>query len=459
MPDALTPPAAPMLRRDLGLLEATTIVMGSMIGSGIFFVPNLVASEVPDPLLVIVVWVFAGLLTLAGALTYAELAAMYPESGGQYVYMREMFGRKWAFLNGWSIFLASKSGALAAVAVAFATALGTLTGAAGIATKLVAVGTVVFLTAVNYVGVRFGGRVQDVMTFLKIAAVLGLTAAAFLLPSTGGSAPSFLGEVPSGLALVSAIGVAMLAANFAYDGWYNATQVAEEIRNPRRNVPLAMIGGVLGVMAIYVVVNLAYLHVLGARGVAGVAEDDFVGGAVAEAIGGETGRRLLTAAVLVSTFGTVNAVILTGARIYFAMARDGVFPEAVAGVHPRFATPHRSLVLQAVWGSVLVLSGTFEQLVTYEIFLTFVFVVFTTVGFFHLRRRDPHRPRPYRVPLYPWVPIAFLVFAGLFLANAVLRRPFEAGVGILLTLAGLPLYWWFGREVVEEVVVSPTEDG
>lgn len=436
------PEPEPSLRRDLGPTEAITIILGSVIGSGIFFVPGDVAREVGSAKLVLLVWVAAGLVNLAGAIAYAELAGMFPRSGGQYVFIRETYGRLLGFLQGWSIFLATKTGTLAAVAVAFAMALDALVDLPEYGVKWAAMLLVTGLTWVNFLGVRLGGLVQNVSTGLKVAALAGLIAAGLLLEGDATAFEAAALTTPTGLALLSAAGVAFVAVHFAFDGWYNASQVAEEIREPQRNVPKATVVGTVVVLALYLLAQVAYLKVLGPER---LAASDFPGADLAEAVLGAPGRTVLAIAVLVSTFGTINAMVLTGPRIYFAMARDGVFFRALARVHPRHATPSTSILVAWCWSLVLIATGTFEQLVTFSIFVTWVFLSLAALAVFLLRRRLPDHPRPYRAWGYPWVPGVFLVFALAFVVNTLVRRPVEAGAGLLLLAAGLPIYWYWNR--------------
>lgn len=447
-PEGSTPDDAPgegaNLRRDLGYVDATSVMVGSMIGSGIFIVPGLVAEAVPHPGLIVGVWIFAGLLILAGAITFAELAAAFPESGGAYAFIREAFGQPWAFLNGWAIFAANKTASVAVLAFLFATYVADLVPLpAGWGVKTVALALIVLLTALNYVGVRYAGIVQSLSTILKVVALVAIAAAGLAFAPQASDAGQVL-SLPQGLGLLSAVGVALVPAFFAYDGWANAPQIGDEVRNPERNLPLALITGMLLVTVVYALMNVAYLKVLGT---AGFAESLFPAAEVAEALVGPAGRDVIVATVLVSLFGTTNAVIISGPRVYYAMARDGVFFDAVEGVHERFGTPHVSILLQGAWASVLLLLGTFEALLNYVIIVSWIFYGLAAYGVFKLRRDRPGLERPYEAWGYPWVPAVFVLLAAGFVVNSLVRLPVDSIAGLLLVASGLPFYhfWSTGR--------------
>lgn len=447
------------LRRDLGPLAATSVVVGSMIGSGIFFGPQIVAWQFsshgiePTTPLVLSVWTVAGLLSLLGALTFTELAVAMPESGGQYAYIREAFGPTLGFLQGWSSFFIGKAGSIAALAVAFGNLLSELEGGtfvtAGLDIDLIAVGLITGLTLVNYVGVKFGGWVQSATTILKVAALVLLAGVAvFAVPSGD---PIALAPVEGSGSLLAAFALALVPALWAYDGWYNSTQVAEEVEDPDRNLPISLVGGTLLVTAVYAATNWAYLNVLGGRGLAGIREAlgdvgaaqaaQSPAGLTAQLLGGDPLSTVILVGVLVSIFGTCNAVILTGPRIPFAMARDGVFFDSLTGVHEDFATPHVALLLQGLVALILALSGTFNQLITLVVFSIWLWVGLGGLALFQLRRERPEMARPYEVPAYPWVPAAFVLLAFAFAVNLVLEAPMESLIGTAIILAGLPVYW------------------
>ncbi len=447
-----------------------------MIGSGIFFGPQIVAWQFattgiePTPTLVLSVWAVAGFLVLLGALTFAELATAMPESGGQYAYLREAYGNGLAFLQGWSSFFIGKAASISALAVAFGSLLSELEGGAyvspGLDVQLVAIALIVSLTLVNYVGVRFGGWVQSVTTILKVAALVGLGIAALLLPVRGSLPPS--APVEGSGSFLAAFGLALVPALWAYDGWYNSTQVAEEVDDPDTNLPLSLVGGTIVVMIVYMVVNYGYVSVLTGEGLAGIQETvgdvgasqaaNSPAGLAAELVGGIRFSNVILAGVLISILGTCNAVILTGPRIPFAMARDRIFFESFVTVHEDFATPTTALVVQGVWSIALVFFlQTFQNLITLVIFATWLFVGLAGLAVITLRRDRPGMRRPYKVPLYPWVPVAFVALAFVFTANLVWEDPRGSLIGALIILAGLPMYWvardpGTGREFdVEEI--------
>lgn len=423
----------PALRRDLGLVEATTIVAGSMIGSGIFFVPNLVAREFPSTPLIVAFWLLGGLLAFAGALAVAELTAMFPRAGGPYDFVREAFGETAGFLSGWAYFLLTKAAIGAAVAFVFAVFLGRFTELGPTQLKLVAVWVLAAFTFVNWIGVRHAGHVQNVLTGLKVGALVLIGGAAFLLPSSG-AAPAPVVEGGGRLT------VAFLPILFAYNAWINATFVAEEVRNPQRTLPRALALGVGLVTVLYVVVNVAYLHLLGPDG---VAASEAVAADAADLVL-PAGGLVLAGAVVVSTAGNLNGGLLTGARLPMALARDGWLP-ARLGALSRYATPGAALLLQLVIAAGIVLTGTFESIVSYALFVTWGVLLLVVVALLRLRRIRPDAERPYRVPLYPFTPVAFALAAALVLVVTVLEQPREAAIGIAIAATGVPVWWWATR--------------
>jgi APA family basic amino acid/polyamine antiporter len=490
--DAETPEGArgdgEELRRDLGLLDAVSIMVGTMVGSGIFILPGVIAAEVPSPTLVIGVWIFAGLLIFFGALTLAELAAAMPESGGHYAFIREAFGQPWAFLNGWALFAANKTASIALLSVFFAryvdAFVAELAGLEYALTpdqvggavlgpwelKLVALALVAGLTVLNLAGVKRAGIVQSATTVAKIVAlvilaVLGLT----VVPAAPGAWETL--APPSGASLLTAIGVAMVPAFFAYDGWANAPQVGAEVRDPGRTLPRALVTGMILVTSLYVLVNLAYLRVLGTGTLA--AAQFFPAVPIVEAVLGGAGRVILLLVVLVTLLSTTNAVVITGPRIYYAMARDGVFLESLADVDPESGTPNRAILLQSLWAGALVVFGTYGSLLNYIIIVSWVFFGLTAAGVFVLRRKRPNMERPYEVWGYPWVPAIFVLLAGAFVVNSLVTITGDSLRGLLLVGAGLPLYWYWttghplpgwmrealGRSDGEEVRPWPDEGG
>jgi basic amino acid/polyamine antiporter, APA family len=466
----------------LGLFTTIMMVVGGVIGSGIFKKSAVMAANVGSPEILLGIWFVAGLITLFGALTNAEVASIIPETGGQYIYFERMFGPFFAYLYGWAVFAVIQTGSIAAVAYVFAEYatkfvalpefknsiasisfhvpfIADLTPFASIGTKGLAALLVVILTAVNYIGVRFGGVVQNVFTIAKVTAMAVLFFAAFLLP-TGGSIANLTTSSavihPTGLALFAAMVAATQGAFWAYDGWNKLTYIAGEVKQPQRNIPLGLIVGMLIVIAIYMLINAAYSYVLPIDKMAGsklvaadVAERCFAGGG-----------RWIAAAVMISTFGTTNAIILASARVYFSMSRRNVFPQFLGRAHPRFHTPAASLVVQGIWSVVLLFSGTFDTLTDMLIFVTWVFYAFGAYGVFVLRKKQPDTPRPYKVPCYPFIPWIFIAFATVYLVFTVYndvvgyRAAMAAGTparmdsvfGVLLVLVGAPIYFFYRKK-------------
>ena len=452
----------PQLIRGLGIWGAGSIVAGTIIGTGIFLVPSSIARQVDSVGLVFLVWIVGGLLSLAGALSYAELGAAMPQAGGEYVFLRRAYGPLWGYLYGWEAFVIGKTGSIATIATAFALFLGyffsalheemlrlplgfttwSLTGA-----QVISLSAIIGLTVINYLGVILGGAVQTVFTVMKVAIILTLAALAFALGHAAPSAFEPFFAAPKGVGTFSAFGVALVAALWAYDGWNNLTMVGEEVRNPERNIPRALIFGTLGVMLVYLFVNAAYFYILPLATVQGT---ERVAQEMARSFLGEWGGIIITLGALISTFATLNAAILSGARIPYAMARDRLFFRFMAQVHPLHRTPAKALLLQAIFSCVLILifgnsRDAFDKLFTYTIFGLWLFYGMTTASVFVLRRTQPDLPRPYRTLGYPWVPAAFVVVAAVFILNIAYNSPMETGLGLLFMAAGLPLYWFWQR--------------
>jgi APA family basic amino acid/polyamine antiporter len=443
-PGAAPPTAVseqPHLLRVLGLWETTAIVMGIMIGSAIFIVPAEITREVGSERAAICVWIICGLLSLFGALSFAELAAMFPQAGGQYVYLREAYGHLVSFLCGWTFFLAVQSGGISTVAVGFAQYLADFFPIHPGQQKLAASLAIVVLTAINYRGVREAGWVQSVLTGAKVGAMVALVALGFALVH-GHAAGAVNLPTPAGWGFFSSFGVAMVAALWAYDGWNNGSFAADEVRNPERNLPLGLILGTGAVMVIYILLNLVYYHVLP---LANVAQSPRVAAEAGTRLFGRSGAHWVSLAIIVAMLGCVNGMILAGARVYYAMAKDGLFFRWCGLVHPKFHTPHLSLLSQAAWAILLVLLGTYEQLFTYVIFAGWIFYALTVFAVILLRRKRPDLRRPYRVTGYPLVPAVFLVAAAGFILNTLLAKPLESGIGCGIVALGFPVYWLWKR--------------
>jgi APA family basic amino acid/polyamine antiporter len=509
-PTAAVPQEQEMVKA-LGLTSATTLVMGSMIGSGIFIVSADIARLTASPALLIAAWLLTGFMTVSAALSYGELAAMMPKAGGQYVFLRESLGPLWGFLYGWTLFLVIQTGTIAAVGVAFGKFLGYFfpsvsadhwllhivkvptwhIGAmvlggwdVGLNTQnLAGIVSIVVLTVINLFGIRFGALVQNIFTFAKVAGLLGLLLLGIFVGHNAeviaenfghfwvNAGLSFqhavvVGTRPDGspiLALVGAfviVAVAQTGSLFSADAWNNVTFTAAEVKNPRRNLPLALAIGTGTVILLYVAANFVYLAVLplfgqpGAETVLGrgiqYATDDRVGTAVMQQMFGAAGGSLMALAILLSTFGCNNGLILSGARVYYAMAKDKLFFARRAGnLHPRYKTPVAALFIQMVWTCVLCLSGSYNQLLDYIIFAVLVFYILTIAGLFVLRRTRPHADRPYKAIGYPVLPAVYIILA-IFVDVVLLRyKPQYTWPGLIIVLLGIPVYFLWHRRAAQ----------
>ncbi|MEO6213123.1 MAG: amino acid permease [Vicinamibacterales bacterium] len=445
------------LIRAIGLGSAILLVVGSVIGSGIFLTTGGMASLIPSASLLLAAWVLGGVLSIAGGLTYAEMGAMFPRSGGVYVFLKEAYGPLPAFLYGWASLLVVISGSIAAVAVGFAEYLSYFVPALSTshlvfsvpvpwgmfaisAGQLVAAASLVVLGAVNYVGVRSGNMVNVVLTAAKVAGLVALPVMAVI---AGSAQPSYTPVVPADLARpMASFGVAMIAVLWTYESWYYVTYAAGEIRDPQKNVPRALLLGVSALIVIYLSVNIAYLYALSLDEIKGVTR---IAEKAALALMGPSGAGFIALTVLISTFGCNAAGILGGSRVLFAMGRDGVFLSAASRVHPRHRTPHVAIVALTTWSIVLALSGTYEQLFTYVMFASILFSVAAGVALFVLRRSQPDHPRPYRAWGYPIVPLIFVLGSAAFVLNTLMERPVESLVGLGLLLTGVPVYLYSTR--------------
>jgi APA family basic amino acid/polyamine antiporter len=484
------------LVRGINLTAAIALVVGSMIGSGIFIVPADIARQVGTPGLLVTVWAVTALMTVMGALTQGELAAMYPKAGGQYVFLREGLSPLWGFLYGWTLFLVIQTGTIAAVGVAFAKFLGVLWPAVssnvflslghvpslgdalftllgkppatpqvieiGVSwQRIIGIGTVLLLTWVNVQGVRMAAWIQTVLTAIKVLALgglilLGLTIgrqAAAVAQNFG----SFWGGQGFSLALLPVIGAAMVGSLFSSDAWNNVTFTAAEVQHPRRNLPIALAAGTLLVGTFYVLANFSYLSVLPLADIQHAAEDR-VGTAAAQVIFGDAGRTVMAVAILISTFGCNNGLILSGARVYYAMAHDGLFFRTVGLVDPRHHTPKVALWVQALWTSLLALSGSYSQLLDYVIFAAVLFYFLTVIALYRLRYRKPEAERPYRVLGYPWMPALYLVLTGAVMVILLIEKPLYTWPGLLIVVIGIPVYFVWKRYGVASATVEAPEE-
>ncbi|MEP6925605.1 MAG: amino acid permease [Pyrinomonadaceae bacterium] len=483
------------LVRGLGLVAAISIIISNVIGTGVFLKARVMTCNVGSPNYVILVWIAAGILSLAGALTYAELAAMMPQAGGTYNFLRKAYGNMASFLFGWMQIFIAKAGSQAAVAVAFAIFLNDLAGKKlGLTLlkaqipffeiqmewpiqfpfftfsptildyelttlQMIAVGLIVAVTVLNCASVSFSGSIATILTFVKIALILLVGLGAFLLAD--GAFGNFAGSVGSGTCegvaanvsynsadytLLAGFAAAMLGALWGYDGWDNLTYVAGEVKNPSRNIPIALVGGTALIIVLYVFVNAAYFYVLPPEAVASVSKESSVAREVAARFFGASAITLMAFGLMASSFGTLHTSVLTGARIPYAMAQDGMFFKSLSKISPKTRVPVRALLAQGVWACILALSGSFDTLTDYVIFGSWIFYALATSSIFVFRIKYPEMERPYKAFGYPVVPVLFLLVATWLLVTTLVNSPLQSLRGIILILIGLPFYFYFMRQ-------------
>ena len=432
------------LPRVLGAFDVYVLLVGTVIGSGIFLVSATMAAAVQSPMLMLGVWVVGGALSLFGTLALSELSAAYPDSGGIYVYLREAYGPLIAFLFGWTSFVVIEAGAVATLASAFSTKyLPYFVALPPWGTKAAAVALIAVLTTINVIGVRHGAFVQRTLTIIKMSAIVGVIVAIFT--TAPGSSSHFVTPAapPWSLGLLSQAGVALVASLWAYKGWELVTFVAGEVKNPQRNLPLGLVLGTLTILVLYIGANLAYLWVLPIEAIA--ASKRIAADAMQAGVGGSAAT-IIAGIVLVSITGAMNGNILTAPRLFFAMAQDGLFFERVATVHPRFLTPHISIIAMSSWAAVLAISGTFEQLAAYVVFGVWIFMGLTGVAVIVLRHKAPDRPRPYKTWGYPVTPVLFVLAALFISVNALIAQFWNAAAGLGLIALGIPAFMiWKSR--------------
>ncbi len=442
------PDASPELRRELTLLDSTMINVGTMIASAIFIVPATIAMHAQGSALTIIVWVVGGIVSLMGALAIAELGAAMPEAGGQFVYLREAYGPVWGFLYGWGAFMVINTASIAAIAVAFAQYLGYFFPMNGTEIKIVAMLSTVALTTLNCFGLKLGAWTQNISTFLKMAALAGIIVLSFVLK--GGAVENFTPLFPaqSFSSLLGPLGLAMVAALWAYDGWIEITYVGSEVKNPQRNLPLSIIFSTLIVITLYVLISIACVYVLsvGTMGQAIKASPSYlVASEVATTIMGTTGAALVAIAILISTLGSNNGIVFTAARIPYAMAKEKLFFQSMGKVHEKYRVPMVALIVQGVWACILTASGTYDQLFTYVVFVSWLFYAMSCGAVIILRRKAPNLARPYKTWGYPIVPIIFILFAIWLVINTIMEAPRDAAIGAGIMLSGLPIYFYWRR--------------
>jgi APA family basic amino acid/polyamine antiporter len=440
------------LVRGLTPVHAGALVVGTVIGTGIFLKAGIMSQTVGAAHWMLLAWVAAGILSFIGALVYAEIGSLFPRAGGEYVYIREAYGDLPGFLYGWMRFWIASPGSIAAYAVGGATFLGA-TGIPGVdgCQKPLAVGFIMFFTGLSCLSVRFGGRVQSFVTAVKIVIIIGLTLAIFLF-SPAGSWSHFLPHAAADGAWpgAAAFGAAVLAALWAYDGWNNMPMVAGEIQNPQRSIPISLIIGVGGVMLIYTLANIAYVYALPFDELLSANSKLHPEGLpaatkAAASFLGASGTVFLSAAFFISAMGALNGSILTSSRIPYAMATENMMPKFLAAVNPRTHVPVRSALIQGSWAAVLAVSGTFDQITDYVVFAGWVFYALASVSLIVFRFRFPDAPRGYHVPAYPWLPLAFAVVAVALLVNTLVTSPTESLTGLAFIASGVPVFFWMRR--------------
>ena len=437
------------LIRTLGLRDIILLTIGSVIGSGIFLVPGAVLRQVDGFILpALLVWLVGGILSLLGALTYGELGAMKPAAGGLYVYIRDCFGRFPAFLFGWTLFFVISSGSIATLAVAFTAYLGEIVPVTPVMAKLIAVFMIAVVAAVNVLGTRKSANLQNWTTAIKVTGILVMSGALLWFGSgfTGSGSAWWPAALESSLA--SGFGLAMISVLWAYEGWQFVSYSAGEVKNPQRNFPLGMLSGTAALVLIYLFANVGYLAALGPSGVAG--SDRLAATAVATVVS-PAAAKLVSVMILISIFSAANSIFLTSPRVYYAMAADGLFFRRLAEVHPRFKTPAFAIIAGAVWAAVLAVTGTFQQLLTYVVFIGWIFYALAAASVFVYRRRMPNAVRPYRVPFYPLTPLLFIAAAAAIVVNTIVSQPGLAAIGFGIVLIGAPAYLiWRRKDSVQE---------
>ncbi len=467
------------LVKRLGLFTVLAIVVGAVIGSGIFKKPAVMASLLGSPELLIFVWVLAGVITLFGALSNAEVASIIPETGGQFIYFKKMYGNLSAYIYGWSILAVIQTASIASITYVFAEYteyfftlprfsveieqafrlympfVGWIYPLRDIGVKSLTIFTILFLSGVNYFGIKYGGIVADIMTVVKVVAILILVTFGFIY--SGGSSANFVNDLPQytgiSYSTIGAVVLALSAAFWAYDGWNNITYISGEVKSPQKNIPIALIAGTAIVILVYILINLAYLYVLPINEMAG---SKLVAADMADRAIGGMGGAIVAALVMISTFGTSNGTIMVSARVYYSMSKNNMFFKTIGDIHPKYNTPANALILQAVWSSVLVFSGSFDDLTDMLIFVSWIFYAFGALGLFILRKKMPDTPRPYKVPGYPWVPAIFVIFAFSFVILTLYEdinnymtgktEIINSSFGLILTLVGIPFYYYFKKK-------------
>jgi len=450
----------PQFLRKLNLLDSTFLVIGGVIGSGIFMTAGFIAEYIPSPGLILIVWLVGGLITISGALSFAELGAMFPRAGGQYIYIREAYGPWAGFFFGWGFFWFIMCGGIATLAVAFAEFVGyfipplstqsylfqldvfgfSYSFSAG---QIVAVASILILSGVNYFGIKTGIVVQNIFTFLRLGSVAAFVIFGLTLGTKSGITNFnriFSVETGFSLETLTLFGLALIAVFWTYDGWYSANCTAEEIKKPERNIPLSLILGTLSITLIYLLMNLVYIMALPIDKMKGVTR---IGELASNQLFGPSATHFFSAAIMVSIFGCLSATIIYGPRVYYAMAKDRSFFQSMAYIHPRYRVPSKALVGQAIWSSLLCLSGTYKDLFEYVVFALVIFFALTGFAVIILRHKQPDRKRPYRTWGYPVIPLFFVIINLAVFFNTVIDQPLKSTIGLIMLGVGIPafLYW------------------
>ena len=460
--DPASTESTPGLVRGLSLLDSVLLLAGGIIGSSIFLTAKDIAGPLPHPTLFMLVWVMGALISMCAAFAFAELGSMFPDSGGQYVYLREAFGDLVAFLYGWMLFAVANGGTIAALSVASAAYLSaifpaiseqhvvlTAVGITLTRTHIAGLISIVFVTWMNVIGLRKGAVLQNVATWAKFVAMGAFVILGLAIGKGSWGNFRWHGEhagVTMGLSmnqLISALGIGLIAVFWAYDGWVYITWVAGEVKEPRRNVPRAMVLGIIVVAVVYLAMNLTYIY---AMPLSEVAKHETIAAAAAEAMFSPRAANWLSVVIALACFGAMASCTLSGARVYYAMARDGVFFERMAQVHPKWRTPAFSLIGQAIWACLLTVSGRYDQLYTYVIYGMVLSYTLTVIGMFVLRWKRPEIPRPYRCTGYPWLPAIYVLLGTWWTINTIVERPKEALAGTIIVLLGVPGYLYWKRQ-------------
>jgi APA family basic amino acid/polyamine antiporter len=436
-------------RRELGLFDGINVVIGNTIGSGIFIAPAVIAVTIAPQTggMHLLVWLVGGLLSLTGALSYAELGALMPRAGGHYVFLREGIGDLAGFLYGWTIMLVIASGSIAFVSITFVTYLSYFVSMSPWIIKLLAILTIVCLTWVNYIGVKMGSLVLNIFTSLKVVALVVLIVAGLFFAAlhTDYFLPVVPQSTPLDIGWASTFLFALVSALFTYGGWQNIGFIAGELKNPQRNLPLSMFIGVTAVILIYMLVNFVYVNVLGVQH---MGASRLVASDAMEGLWGAVGGSFVSLLIMVSSFGITNAIIMVSPRVYYAMAKDGLFFPQLAHVHPKYKTPHVALVFQAAWASIIVIaSDTFQQIMNYVVFMDWLFLALAVYCIYVLRRKYAEAPRSYKAWGYPVTPALFILLSLAVVVNTLVRAPLESGIGIIIVLSGVPIFLFMKRQL------------